>query len=373
MYTTFKYYFKKTERPDLETVKRMKVRGCDDWNEGFEKVCQNGDMEMYKYFVDNGANWWESGLFGACYGGHIELVELLSVQVEVTQISFIAACRGGNVDIIKLLYSKNPDVEKYDWFVMYEACRGGKMDAVNLLLGLGFDNFSGGLSGAANGGHLKLVNLMIDRGANDFDRALCEATIGGHLDIVKLMIEKGAQHIDSRLYEAAGYGHLDVVKYLLTLVDIPPKLLRNVCYSGNVELVNFCLELGKYDVNEGLRGAYHGGHLEIVKLMIQLGADINVLNPKHLLSEDSGEVTRHLVQVCPSLFDDFGCFRYTGYLDLYRIYLCHHVEFDQKRYKRLVSFQDPMYTIVMNHYQKENKLIRMLPVDVWKLMMPFLA
>ena len=372
MYTTFKEYFKKTERPDLETVKRMKLRGCDDWNDGFQMVCKNGDMEMYKYFVDNGADLAFSGLIGACEGCHIELVELLSVQVEVTQIPFIAACRGGNVDIIKLLYDKNPDVEKYDWDVLCGVCRGGKMDAVTLLLELGFNNYDEGLYGAANGGHLDIVNLMIDRGARSYDQGLCGAAKGGHLEIVKLMIDKGANHSDLVLDTALLNGHLEIIKYLLTLrVGIPPHLLRYACQSGDIELVKFCLELGNYDVNKGLVGAYQGGQLEIVKWMIKLGADVNVFSPWDLTFAGSSEVTRYFLQVCPSLFSDFGRFRITGCLDLYRIYLRHHGEFNEKRYKRLVSCQDPLYYFVINYSQKENKLIRMLPVDVWKLMMPF--
>ena len=374
MCTTFKAYLKKTEHPDLETVKRMKLRGCDDWNDGFQMVCKNGDMEMYKYFVDNGADLAFSGLIGACEGCHIELVELLSVQVEVTQIPFIAACRGGNVDIIKLLYDKNPDVEKYDWDVMYEACSTGKIDAVKLLLELGFYSVNGGLCGACRGGRLELVKLMIDKGAKRFDFALYQATVGGHLDIIKLMIDKGANKFDAALYEAAKCGHLDVVKYLLGLgVDITPDLLRNACHSGNVELVKFCLELGNYNVNEGLRSAYHGGHLEIVKWMIQLGADTNVLIQWGIARLDSIEVTRYLLQVYPPLFTNFEWFRFAEYLDLYRICLRHHGGFDQGYYKHLVSCQDSLYYVVINYSQQENKLIRMLPVDVLQMMIPFLA
>ena len=345
MYTTFQEYFKKTERPDLETVKRMEFRGCDDWNHGFEKVCKNGDMEMYKYFVDNGADWWYSGLFAACEYGHTELVKLLMVQVVHYDDAFLAACHGGNLDIIKLLYDKIPRFGKSDSDVLYYVCLSGKIDAVNLLLGLGFYNINAGLCGAAKGGHLDIVKLMIERGVTDFDEAL---------------------------YEAAKGGHLEMFKYLLTLgVDIQPEFLQCACCSGDIELVKFCLELGNFDVNKGLLGAYKGGYLDIVKWMIKLGADINTLDPWQIANIGSSEVNRYLWQVYPSLFTDFGYFRYTAYLDLYKIYLRYAGEFDQKRYKRLVSCQDPLYYVVIHHDQQENKLIRILPVDVWKMMTPF--
>ena len=348
MYTTFQEYFEKTERPDLETVKIMKLRGCDDWNPAFEKVCQNGNMEMYKYFVDNlvdddDSNY--SGLCGSCEGGHMELVELYMDQTYDYYSGFVYACLGGHLDVIKLLYYKNPDVKKSDVFVMFGACNGGKIDAVNLLLGLGFDNVNQGLRGAAK---------------------------GGYLDIVKLMIDKGANKIDTGLFQAACNGHLDMVKFFLGLgAEITPDLLRGACQSGDVELVKLCLELGNYNVNEGLVAACNCDRLEIVKWMIGLGADTNVLDWWQIANGGSSEVSRYLLQVYTSLFRNFECFRYTLDLDLYKIYLRHDGGFNESRYERLVSCQDPLYYIVINYSQQENKLIRMLPVDVWQMMMPF--
>ena len=348
MFTSFYDYFEKTEHPDLETVKRMKLRGCDDWDVAFEKVCKTGCIKMYKYFIDNGANCWDSGLQGACEGGHMELVELLMVKPCTYYYGgFIGACRGGNVDIIKLLYDKNPDVKKSDFSVMYEGCKSGKMDAVTFLLELGFDNINGGLCGAANGGYLDIIKLMIDVYATYFNRAL---------------------------YEAASGGNLEIVKYLLSLgVDIQQNLLPSACCSGDIELVIFCLELGNYDVNQGLINAYYSGHLEIVKWMIKLGADANLLDPWEYVNLASSEVTRYLLQLYPSLFTNFKFFEYMAELDFYNIYLQRGGVINLHKYKRLVSCQHPLYCVVINYYQQENKLIRMLPVDVWKLMMPFLA
>ena len=356
MYTTFSEYFKNTEHPDLETVKRMKIRGCEDWNDGFRKVCQNGDIEIYNYFVDNGVNWWKSGLGGACEGGNMELVELLIEEKEPIFIPFLAACRGGYVDIIKLLYAKNPSWHTdehsilspidYHIQIIYEACYSGKMDAVSLILELGFDNFNGGLWGAAHGGHLEIAKLMIDKGANELDSALRVAIQGGHLEMVKFLLTLGG-------------------------VEIPPKLLLFACYSGNVELVKFSLGLGEYDVNQGLLGALQGEDLEIVKWMIELGADIDALSPWIVssLHPSSTKVNRYLAQVYPSSFSRYET---TEDLDVYKIYLQRGGKFDQPKYKCLVSCQYPLYTIVIHFYQKQNKLIRMLPVDVWKMMTLFL-
>ena len=204
MCTRFYEYFEKTERPDLETVKRMKLRGCDDWNVTFENVCKNGDMEMYKFFVENGADDDNEssyyGLQGACEGGHMELVKLFMDQTDDYYGAFVYACH-----------------------------------------------------------------------------------------------------------------------------------------------------------------------------VIQLGADPSLFSRWELTYQGSSEVSRYLVQVYPSLFNYFEWFRYTADLDLYKMYLRQRGGvINPDNYKCLVSCQHPLYYVVINHYQQENRMIRMLPVDVWKLIMPFI-
>ena len=112
------------------------------------------------------------------------------------------------------------------------------------------------------------------------------------------------------------------------------------------------------------------GNLKIVKLVIANRVRVSDGDLQIAISYGFYDVTHYLLKKYPG-FDQWGLLENVEELRLYKIYLKHGGGLDQPCYNRLVSFQDPMYTIVINHYQKDNKLIRMLPVDVWKLMMLF--
>ena len=44
------------------------------------------------------------------------------------------------------------------------------------------------------------------------------------------------------------------------------------CYDGHVEIVEMMIQKGANDWNRGLHSACQGGHIEVVKMMIQKGA-----------------------------------------------------------------------------------------------------
>jgi ankyrin repeat protein len=49
--------------------------------------------------------------------------------------------------------------------------------------------------------------------------------------------------------------------------------LKGACEGGHMEIVKYMIEKGADDWHGGLEGACYGGHMEIVKYMIEKGAD----------------------------------------------------------------------------------------------------
>ncbi len=49
--------------------------------------------------------------------------------------------------------------------------------------------------------------------------------------------------------------------------------MYKVCKEGRRDIIDLMIKYGETSFNEGLRGAYEGGHIEIVNLMLSLGAD----------------------------------------------------------------------------------------------------
>lgn len=127
------------------------------------------------------------------------------------------------------------------------------------------------------------------------------ATMGGVLEVVKFLIENGA---DPTVYSgewlslvelAAMHGRLDTIKYLLTN-DICRKEFEKdnsvivAAYNGFPEVVKYLIEQGKdidadQDYHDGdgpiegftaLRAAAQENQVETVKLLCEMGANVNV-------------------------------------------------------------------------------------------------
>ena len=76
------------------------------------------------------------------------------------------------------------------------------------------------------------------------------------------------------LYGACRGGHMDIVKLLIEKGAGNWNCgLSGACSGGNIDIVNFMIEKGASSWNWGLRTACETYHLDIVKLMIKKGAD----------------------------------------------------------------------------------------------------
>ena len=76
------------------------------------------------------------------------------------------------------------------------------------------------------------------------------------------------------LFEACRGGHLNIVNLMIEKgADNWNHGLRGACQNGHLNIINYMIDKGAYSWNYGLYGACLGGHLNIVNLMIEKGAD----------------------------------------------------------------------------------------------------
>ncbi|KAJ7176323.1 ankyrin repeat-containing domain protein [Mycena crocata] len=193
--------------------------------------------------------------------------------------------------------------KKYDT-PLHEAARTGDTDYVKSLLEGGtdpnirnqIDEASKALQIASRAGKLEVVLLLIKRGANvnfrggKYDTALQAAAAGGNLKIVRVLLDSGA-HVNilggeygTALQAAAFAGHLEIVKMLLAKkADVHlqgGKYGTALAASSTVDIAELLLKNGA-DPNEGsehgtlLQRAAHMGKLDVVKLILERGADVN--------------------------------------------------------------------------------------------------
>ncbi len=137
---------------------------------------------------------------------------------------------------------------------------------------------------AATYGHLQLIKYFLEVGMNihvQEDAALHAAVKNGHIEVVKFLLEHGDLIIsDLTICQAAVRGYVDMMELFFTKDLIPSRIL-NTAFSeavknGQLEMVRLMLEHGA-DVN--FRGlifyqASTGCHLELMKFLLSKQASI---------------------------------------------------------------------------------------------------
>ncbi|KAJ7291257.1 ankyrin repeat-containing domain protein [Mycena rebaudengoi] len=214
-------------------------------------------QEVVQYLLDGGVSpdsgqiLDDSPLCAASFYGHRHITELLleaganiNVDGGLACSALEAASDGGHIDIVHLLLEKGGDIQA---------------------------GHNGALRKASGGGHANVLQVLFEKGANvdaghGEDNPLKAASQNGHIDIVHLLFENGADvHIgnDSALRAASESGHTEVVQVLLR------KGANTNVTSGNGESLLITMSTKSY---------IHPRHVDIVRLLLENGADVNAGN-----------------------------------------------------------------------------------------------
>ena len=210
-----------------------------------------------------------------------------------------ALCKENAADLIQILLEHGADPnahgqKKSKCSALHLACEVGNPELVQLLLASGADleykdeNNKAPILYAIAEGHLDLVKLLVnephnaklDNRALNRDTALHIACASPEctLELVKFLIESGVYKYDEKnnqkqlgIHHAAAAGHLEVVIYL----------------SG---LDKTTIDAQDEDDKTPLHCAVLGKHIDIVKQLIQDGAEVDVqsktgYNPLHYAAE----------------------------------------------------------------------------------------
>lgn len=285
-------------------------------------AAESGHINVVRFLLDYGAGCppppgreWLEALSLAASSGHIELVKLLC-EIKCDYSSFTvrsmmeAAARRGHLDTVRFLLQNAPDsafetgtrddLRK----ILQIACCTAQADLVQLVWeSMKRNNTicaadlleSSALRQAAERGHIHIVKLLLSYGADptlgdkDGKVALQAAAGNGDLEMIEtLLLPNRLYHIHEALHAAVQNGNIDIVRRLLNLdrninVNTPvygEYLLRLAVGSAEMDIVKLLLDRGA-DVNAGseealfhrsgsnvLKDALFSRHVDIIKLIV---------------------------------------------------------------------------------------------------------
>jgi|GEM_PF-5787888 len=246
----------------------------------------------------------------ACFKGNLNIVRILdrqNIKPGVKCRAMLSSCYYGKLEVVKYLRAQGVDHScrgRDSSTCLMNAVSGGHYDIAEYLLDCGAnpnDTDSNGktvLMNIKGGCRLDLYRLLIERGAsvNKSDNILSESSRGCY-DIVQYLTEKGAD-LEAYKYES-GYtalmvaidgGYMDIARYLKSKgakIHLYPvnNFLTKQIEKGNLAGLRFCIENGIAVDTVDAHGftplllASHYGQLEIVKYLVEKGANINLKTP----------------------------------------------------------------------------------------------
>ena len=229
----------------------MGLSGCASTSDKLQVAAANDDARRVTELLEAGADPSDA-LDDAARAGHTGIVEILLGAGADPSGALDDAARAGHAGIVGILLGAGADPSG----ALDDAARAGHAGIVGILLGAGADP-SGALDDAARAGHAGIVGILLGAGA-DPSGALDAAAEAGHAGIVGILLEAGADPSDG-LVAAARRGRTEIAATLLKAGGDPDTIRWT--YGGRLSLTP-------------LHAAAMQGHLETVKLLVEVGADI---------------------------------------------------------------------------------------------------
>lgn len=174
---------------------------------------------------------------------------------------------------------------KYPFHILNEMliimAREGSIKGVEMILNKGSNistNYNNPIRWAIFKGNIKMVKYLFSKGVSIkhlSDGILIQTAKDGYYDVIKYLFEHGVKITSNVLNEASRYGHIKIVKYLCEIDDRPNRWdldesFLNACKGNSLEVVKYLLEKGAdihYKSSEALGYAYYNGNLDMINLL----------------------------------------------------------------------------------------------------------
>ena len=273
------------------------------------EAAKRGDLPLVKRLLDNGAdvnakvksrvypcsNGWTALMYGSNYPEVVELLLQKGADINARandgNTALKSAALEGNAEVVKLLLEKGADINattQHGNTALRTAAFEGNVDVVKILMERGVDangtgQVFGPLMAASLKGHFPIVELLLDKGADvnatdsQLFTALSYASMESFSDVVKLLVARGAdvnvRNDDGETPLTLAMNNLGRESPLDTTITVPTE------NSSDTNAMTELVDIPVVDLIESTRKSrYREQILEIVKILLAQGADINSIN-----------------------------------------------------------------------------------------------
>ena len=230
----------------------------------------------------------------AASNGHENVVRLLVEAKIERELALTCAARVGAHDLVSRLIHEGAGINvepRRGVTPLESAITGGHLLIIQQLIAEGASYEPGMVSLAVANGHTCVVQHLIQQyphGSVILSKSLVIAVKKGLKSIVELLLDNGAdiETQDSRpgwpLRAAVASGNLDLLKLLLERgANINSdggqgNSLRCAAYDGNLQVIQYLIEYGANPKLDGaLQDAAMNGHIPVIEELLAVGANIN--------------------------------------------------------------------------------------------------
>lgn len=252
-------------------------------------ACGNNYINVVKYLVANGLFVRSDSFKLAAARNHLDMVKYLltieNININDLRIedAIYAAIRANHLDMVKFLIQV--DADRVNPQVKLERCVencvlagiadiADTVDMLKYLLSVRNNiDITRSLEHASEKGFFEMVKILVQYEQDNVNH------------ICKLSIDKsrfGVRGNNIALTNAALMGHLDIVKYLIehgaNIHAHNDRAIQLASNYGKLDVVKYLVEHGAnvcVNDNYAVKWAAHSGHLSVVQYLVEHGADIH--------------------------------------------------------------------------------------------------